>query len=297
MNAGRMLPPAAKRWLKEGRRTFTSCLDRLFAADKAAFRQALQDLGIQAGEILYVRSSYDEMGSVRATPSEIIEVLSEVVGPSGTLVMPTYPMTGLSQPYLEQHPFFDWRRTPSRSGLLTEVFRRLHGTERSVNPTHPIAARGPLAKWLTEGHEQSATPFDEHSPFQKLLERNAFVLSVGRFEAMTLRHFADHLIQDLIPYPIYAERPTRVRVIGKDGKEFVMHTRAHNPDLGCDHRIVLRRMAEEGIVKTGRVGRVPISLVRLQPYIEAYQRYYGQGLFRHHLRSRQSSLHSVTRAS
>jgi len=286
----RILPPPTINKLRQGCNSFLYYLDHAFAVDKGNLASALYDLGIRSGDVVYVRSSYDDMRSIRATPMEIIEILAEAVGATGTVVMPTYPMGGLSQAYLDQHPFFDWRRTPSRSGILTEVFRRMAGTERSINPTHPVAARGALAKWLTEGHECSAMPFDEHSPFQKLLQMNASVLSMGRFDSMTLRHFADHLIQDQIPYPIYNERPVRVRVIDKNGNESFIITKAHNPNLGCDHRIVLRHMIREGIVKHAKVGRVPLSLVRVQPYIAAYRRYNSTGLFRHYLKSPQPSL-------
>jgi aminoglycoside 3-N-acetyltransferase len=198
--------------------------------------------------------------------------------------MPTYPMSGLSQEYLERHLTFDWRRTASRSGLLTEVFRRMPGTERSLHPTHPLAARGVRARWLTEGHERSVTPFDEHSPYPRLLELNAWILNLGHFEAMTLRHFADHLIQESIPYPIYSDRRVTVRARAKDGREHVIVTRAHNPALSCDHRLVLERMRRDRILLTARVARVPVSMVRIQRCMEAYRRYHEEGAFRHFLK-------------
>lgn len=285
----RILPPSVVVRLRKSRNTLLFYRDKLFSVDKAALRGTLHDLGIGAGDIVYVRSSYDQMRSIRATPLEIIGMLCQTVGDSGTIAMPTYPMSGLSQEYLDQHPLFDWRRTPSQSGILTEIFRRMPGTERSIHPTHPVAARGAAAQWLTEGHERSETPFDEHSPFRKLFECNAFILSIGYFDHMTLRHFADHIIQEKIPYPIYNDRLTKVRAIGKDGKEYVILTKAHNPNLACDPKIVLVRMAREGPLRTAKVGRVPLSLVRIQQYIDAYQRYYTLGLFRHYLKSQQGT--------
>jgi len=226
------------------------------------------------------------MRSIRAAPLEIIDILCKAVGKSGTLIMPAYPMGGLSQDYLDEHPFFDWRRTPSQSGILTEIFRRMPGTERSLHPTHPLAARGALAQSLTEGHERCETPFDEHSPYQKLFHLDALILSVGRFDAMALHHFADHIIKDRIPYPIYSDRVVKVQMIGKKGEKFFMMTRAHNPYLGCDHRIVQSLLAREGTLKCRRVGRVPLSLVRMRPYVEAYRRYHEQGLFHHYQKPR-----------
>lgn len=280
----RLIPRAAVAWAKRRRTALRHYRDRLFSADLDALREALRALGVGPGDVMYARSSWDDMRSIRATPMEVIEALGAAVGPSGTIAMPTYPMTGLSQDYLDRHPAFDWRRTPSRAGMLTEIFRRMPGTERSLHPTHPLAARGPRAPWLTEGHETSEAPFDERSPFQRLLEVDALVLSLGRFEAMTLRHFADHQIRDRISIPLYTERQTEVRMTRRDGTVFSMLTRANNPALGCDHRVVLRRMIARSIVRTAKVGRVPLSIVRLKAYIGAYREYHEQGLFHHFLK-------------
>jgi aminoglycoside 3-N-acetyltransferase len=256
--------------------------DLFVSTDKAEFRRALQQLGICAGDIVFVHSSFDQMRSVRATATEITEILCESVGKSGTLAMPTFPMTGTSQEYLERNRVFDWRRTPSRAGILTEIFRRMPGTERSLHPTHAVAARGALAKWLTEGHERSLSPFDEYSPFYKLLSCDTLILRIGRFEAMTFRHLADHLIQDKIGHPIYNEAVTQVRAIGKDKKELVVSTKTHNPNISSNYEIVLKRMAREGLVKTTKAGRVPLALVKLSDYIESYHRYHAQGVLRCH---------------
>jgi aminoglycoside 3-N-acetyltransferase len=274
-----ILPQAVQIRLRSGWKTVSFYRDRLCSVNKEVFRQALRELGLQPGEIVFVHSAYGQMRSIRATPLEIIEILCQVMGDAGTVVMPTFPMRGSSQAYLDQHPFFDWRRTPSRSGLLTEVFRRMPGTERSLHPTHPVAARGAAAAaWLTSGHEHSRTPFDEHSPFQKLLLRDAFILSLGHFDAMTFRHLADHLIQDEIRHPLYSDQSTIVRAIGKDGKEHSILTRGHYPNITCNHKIVLDRMSREGLRQTAKVGRVPLSLIRARAYIEAYHRCHLQGL-------------------
>jgi aminoglycoside 3-N-acetyltransferase len=279
-----VLPARVTASLKASRNTAHFWFERLFAVDLATFRSAVTALGVEPGQVLYVRSSYDDMRSITAKPMEIVRTLCEIVGDSGTIAMPTYPMTGLSQDYLDAHPWFDWHRTASQSGLLTELFRRLPGTERSLNPTHPLAARGPRAAWLVEGHERCETPFGAGSPFEKLIEADARVLSLGRFGHMTLRHLADDRIKHRLPFDLYNDRPMTVRLVGKDRRERTMVTRAHNPHVAIDSRIVLRRLRAEGLMRTATVGRTPLSLVALRPYLEAYERYYEQGLFRHTLR-------------
>jgi aminoglycoside N3'-acetyltransferase len=128
---------------------------------------------------IYDRSAYDRMRSIQATPVEMIEILCESVGDAGTVVMPTFPREELYRLIKEggdcQQVLFDCRRTPSYSGYLTEIFRRMPETERSLHPTHPVAARGAAAAWVTTGHERSHTPFDEHSPFHKLYRCNAMI--------------------------------------------------------------------------------------------------------------------------
>jgi aminoglycoside 3-N-acetyltransferase len=263
-------------------KTASAYRDRLCSIDTWGLTRALLELGLRPGEIVFVHAAYSQMRSIRATPLEIIEALCRVMGQAGTVAMPTFPMNGPSQTYLEHHPVFDWRRTPSQAGLLTEVFRRMPGTERSLHPTHPVGARGAAAAWLTAGHERSCTPFDEHSPFQKLLERDAFILSLGSFEAMTLRHLADHLIQGEIPLPIYSQRKTKVRLITREGKEHSMETQGHYPSL-TNHRVVLETMDREGLRRSGKAGRLQLALVRARAYVECYHRCYRQNLIKHSL--------------
>jgi aminoglycoside 3-N-acetyltransferase len=273
-----ILPQSLQARLRSGWETVSFYFEQLHSVDKEVLRRTLRELGLRPGEVVFVHAAYGQMRTIRATPLEIIEILCKVVGDAGTVVMPTFPMRGSSQAYLDRHPVFDWRRTPSMSGLLTEVFRRTAGIERSLHPTHPVAARGAAAAWLTSGHEHSRTPFDEHSPFHKLFLRDALILSLGRFDAMTFRHLADHLIQDRISYPIYCDRLTSARAIDKDGREHSIVTRGHNPNLHCNHQAVLDRMAREGLRRTAKVGRVPLSLVRARDYIETYHRCQREGL-------------------
>src|SRR5262249_15519414 len=55
--------------------------------------------------------------------------------------------------------------TPSKSGLLSEVLRRLPEARRSLHPTHPCTALGPDAGAIVEGSEASETPFGPQSPY------------------------------------------------------------------------------------------------------------------------------------
>ncbi len=285
----RMVPQFLKARLSSGWKTASLYRDRFCSVDKEVLRRALLKLGLQSGEMVFVHAAYSQMRSIRATPLEIIEMLCQITGEAGTVVMPTFSMRGFSQSYLDRHPWFDSRRTPAQTGFLPEVFRRMAGTERSLHPTHSVAARGAAAALVTADHDRCRTPFDEHSPFHKLLERDAFILSLGSLTAMTFRHLADHLIQDQIPFPIYSDRETTVRLITRDGEERWMLTRGHNPNITCNHMVVLERMDREGLRRTGTAGTLRLSLLRARAYIEVYRRCHAERLIRYSYRPRTES--------
>ena len=97
---------------------------------------ALRRLGITPGDVLMVHSSFDRFAGFSGKPTDVLRVLQDAVGPTGTLLMPTLPFTGTAVEYVSRGEIFDVRRTPSRVGLLTELFRRSPGVVRSVHPTH-----------------------------------------------------------------------------------------------------------------------------------------------------------------
>jgi aminoglycoside 3-N-acetyltransferase len=275
------LPVRLVREIRAQKKSLGRIRDRLLSVDRAAFERGLLDVGVEEGDTLYVRSAFDDMQRIRATSYEIATSLCVSVGDEGTVVMPTYPTNGLTYPYLMANPRFHWRRTPSLSGLLTEVFRRLPDAHRSLHPTHSVAARGRLAVLLTEGHEDSETPFDERSPYQKLLQHDAKILSIGRFNSIPLRHLADHLCQDIISHPIYCSEPIAVELVGRDETKLERRLRTHSKDVQCNHEVAFREMAREGLLSTARVGGVPLVLVRLRTFVDAYRRYCSTGMIRH----------------
>jgi aminoglycoside N3'-acetyltransferase len=280
----RPLPERLGRQLRRGRDALAATLDRWLARE-AALATALERLGVRSGGILFVQMSYDQLRPFQVTPARVIDLLTSLVGTAGTLVMPTFPFRGSSLAYLDTGPTFDARRTPSRSGLVSEVFRRMRGTERSLHPTHPVAARGPDARWLTDGHERSSMPFDAFSPFGRMLERDAQILLLGRFRAMTFRHLADHLMRAEIPVPIYAARPSTVTVLTPDGSPHPMTTFGHNPRIRCNPAVVLDELVRRGRARRLTARGLPLLCVSSRDYVDMYRDAYARGLFHHELRA------------
>ena len=103
-------------------------------------------LGLRAGDIVLVHSSFKALGAPGASPADVIDGLLAALD-GGTLMLPTLS-------YKHCNPGqrrFDARTTPSNVGAIPEYFRTHYPVMRSLCPTHSCAALGPLAEELTRG--------------------------------------------------------------------------------------------------------------------------------------------------
>jgi aminoglycoside 3-N-acetyltransferase len=158
-------------------------------------RQRLIDLGVTPGRTLWVQSSWNEFYNVPLRPSEMIELLRDLLGPSGTLAMPAFP--------IDQNPekVFLVDRAPVYTGLLCEVFRRTPSTRRSIHLSSSVCAVGPNADYLVKDHHLTVLPWGTDTPFCRLGELDARILGLGAgFNYMTLLHTVECLLYDEVPF-------------------------------------------------------------------------------------------------
>lgn len=118
----------------------------------ADFREDLIRLGFSPGRVVWVQSAWGEFYNVQAKPSEVIALMRDILGPEGTLAMPAFPAGADAEKVLEIE------RHPSSTGLLTEIFRRTKGVERSIHLQNSICAIGPLAHHLVKDHHRGGFP-------------------------------------------------------------------------------------------------------------------------------------------
>ncbi|MEA3336155.1 MAG: neutral/alkaline non-lysosomal ceramidase N-terminal domain-containing protein [Chloroflexota bacterium] len=137
----------------------------------------LQGSGIDAGDVLVFEAPGLTPSNVEGGLENLAIALQALVGPSGTLVVPTCtPAEGYPK------PVFDPLQSPSEMGPFPEMFRALQGVVRSHSPTHSVSARGPSADNLIAGHRTAAGrptpwgggPFGYGSPWDLLYECNAW---------------------------------------------------------------------------------------------------------------------------
>ena len=158
-------------------------------------QQRLIELGATRGRTLWVQSSWNEFFNVPMRPSEVIDLLRDLIGPEGTLAMPAFP--------IDQDPakVFMVDRAPVYTGLLCEVFRRTPGVQRSIHLTSSVCAIGPNADFLIRDHHRTAMTWGRDSPFCRLMDVDARMIGLGAtFNFMTPLHAVECLLYDEIPF-------------------------------------------------------------------------------------------------
>jgi aminoglycoside 3-N-acetyltransferase len=161
----------------------------------AELRQRLIDLGVTPGRTLWVQSSWNEFFNVPMRPSEMIDLLRDLLGPDGTLAMPAFPIDH------DPAKVFLVDRAPVYTGLLCEIFRRTAGVKRSIHLGSSVCAIGPNAEFLIRDHHLTAMPWGKDSPFCRLMEVDARMLGLGGgFNFMTPLHAVECLLYDEVPF-------------------------------------------------------------------------------------------------
>lgn len=173
----------------------------------ASLRDHLQQRIGTDFEILMVHSSVNNMKPMYSGDAlALVRMLMSFCGPNRTLAMPAFyfgdPAIGGAYATFEKNPRFDLRRTPSQMGLATELFRRSKGVMQSRHPVYRIAALGPLAKQLTQGHERAGTPAGRGTPFDFMANHDTLTIGIGKpFEVLTQVHHAEDVMGEDFPVP------------------------------------------------------------------------------------------------
>jgi aminoglycoside N3'-acetyltransferase len=161
----------------------------------AELRQRLIDLGVTRGRTVWAQSSWNEFFNVPMKPSEVIDLLRDLIGPEGTLAMPAFPIDP------DASKLFMVDRAPVYTGLLCEVFRRVPGVQRSIHLSSSVCAIGPNADFLVRDHHRTNMTWGKDSPFCRLMDVDARMLGLGAtFNFMTPLHAVECLLYDEVPF-------------------------------------------------------------------------------------------------
>lgn len=173
----------------------------------ASLTDDLTALGVSPGSSVLVHSSLSSLGWVCGGIPALVQALTDALGPSGTVVVPTQsgecsdPAEWQSPPVPEawwetiraQMPAYDPAVTPTAGvGRLPELLRTWPGAVRSAHPQTSFAALGPRARELMEPHplQDSLGP---GSPLGRMARSGTQVLFLGTgYATCTAFHLAEY---------------------------------------------------------------------------------------------------------
>ncbi|MDG4808493.1 AAC(3) family N-acetyltransferase [Micromonospora sp. WMMD1120] len=232
----------------------------------------LRALGVRPGACLVVHCGLRRVGPLDHGPATLAGALRDVLGPAGTLLVPTHTdgnsttsrahlaaTAGMDRAQRERYeatlPGWDRRTTPSqRMGALAEYVRSAPGAVRSDHPQTSFAALGPRARQLTDDHDLHCH-LGERSPMGALYAADGQVLLLGLgYEACSALHLAEYRLP--VPPP---ERDYRCfRLVA--GRRVALDFRALDLD-DSDFPMVGAALDDTPIVRRGRVGRADARLL------------------------------------
>jgi aminoglycoside 3-N-acetyltransferase len=268
-----------KRVLRRAKSTYVNRFHRFTPEDLG---RTLKALGLAPGDAVLTHSSFDRFEGFAGGVGDAIRVLKESVGDHGTLLMPTMTFTGSAVDYARAAAITDLQATPSRNGLITEIFRRMPGVTRSVHPTHPVAVFGSLAEEFVRDHHHAGTPCGRPSPFMQLLDHKGKILFLGvDIQSMTLFHALEELLEGDMPFSPFTKEVFELRTRNREGQVVVTKTRLYDRSLSSkrDTEIMMPILKANGWWKESRVGLLPVILLEAQHVWGAVRLLAQQGIY------------------
>jgi aminoglycoside 3-N-acetyltransferase len=239
---------------------------------RASLAADLTALGLRAGDTVLVHSSLRAVGWVPGGRVAVVQALLDVLGPAGTLAVPTQTMENSDPkhwsrppvpeswwPSIREHmPAFDPAVWPSRGiGALAEAVRTWPGAVRSNHPQASFAAVGARAAELMATHVLDSH-LGEGSPLAALERAGARVLLLGvGFDVCTSFHLAEYRVPSPVTEYGCAMHTAR-------GREWVTYT-----DVATDSDDFDKLGAAYEPIGDIRRGRVGAADSRLFPMAEA----------------------------
>ena len=203
--------------------------DSLTTTDVAA---GLVSLGLKRGDSVLVHSSLSSMGPVDDGAESVVAAFLHILGPSGTLLVPT---------------FGDF-------GAIAEAVKTRSDAVHSIHPRASVAAVGARAEQICRDHWKADTAHGENTPYTRLADLGGYVCLLGVDQD---RNTTLHAVEALLRLPYLQRTPeiTFSTPAGEVTKSWPFFPGPHRDFIGLD-----RILRERGILRTVRIGD---SMVRL----------------------------------
>jgi aminopeptidase-like protein/aminoglycoside N3'-acetyltransferase len=240
--------------------------------DRKELARALREVGIDLGDSVFFHVGLDAIGrpdgcsTVEQTCALLLEALREAVGPTGTILLPTYSFSFCRQ------EVFDLETTAADEGPWSpfhpflEFFRRQPGVVRSRDPILSVAALGPRAGALLSNLPE--TCFGPGSVHARLLEAGGKICAIGApLEEMTFRHHVEEIAR--VPFRFKKLFTGVIRQGGVERKQgWVYNVRILADNGYPDGRRLEAKARATGVCRAAPLGRGEVLAVRCRDFFD-----------------------------
>jgi len=221
------------------------------------FKEALRLMEIGENEVIYLINSAKELQNIFQV-NQYLDILLSSIPESCTLVMQTFNWDFC------KGKNFSSQKTPSQTGLMSELYRRMDGVIRSPHPIYSFCAKGPMAEEICQ--HDGETCWGDNTPFEKLVEKNALILNFAKDFPLgiTLIHRFEQIKR--VPYRFFK---TFQGIVDFGNGEREYETKKYVRDLTmnkkCNWEAAAHLLRERRLVKFFHIG-FSVSVVRAKDF-------------------------------
>jgi aminoglycoside 3-N-acetyltransferase len=227
---------------------------------------ALRGLGLATGDTVLVHSSYKSLGPVSGGPKTVIDALLGVLGPDGTLIVPTFNFG-----FCEGERF-DARNTPSRMGVLSELVRTDPRSRRVEHPIYSFAAIGARAEQAAAISDPSS--YGAESLFGRLREWDGKIMIAGLSynDSFTFLHHVEEI--EGVGYRYHKNFTGMVTDMDGHTRERTVSMYVRDVERGVvtSGNAMGELLANQGHIHSARIGDATVRLMRARPVFFATRR-------------------------
>jgi len=229
-------------------------------ADGADIETGLRAAGLRAGDLAMVHSFTSALAGFERPDRRLIEDLLNVLGPEGTLVLPSFTYSFCSS------GIFRPDEDRSEVGIAGDTLRLDYDGVRTAAPIFSVTVRGALA------HEimalSSATTFGPDSVFGYVLRKGGKLCGVGvAFEKITFNHYPEEELA--VPYRYWKRFDGVIEQNGERRNASVRYfVRSLEPEAVRDQSKIADLMDGAPFVGTASAAGARIMCAPVQSYYE-----------------------------
>ena len=200
----------------------------------------LAALGLKRGDVVLVHSSLSSLGQVEGGADAVVDAFLQVLGDSGTLLVPI---------------FGDF-------GAISDAVKLRPDAVHSIHPKARVAAVGGHAEEICRDHWKAETAHGEDTPYVRIADLGGYVCLLGvDQDRNTTLHAVESLLR--LPYLRTTQEVTFSTPGGEVTKSWPFFPGPHRDFIGLDH--ILR---ERGILRTARIGDSVVRLMKSRETID-----------------------------